>query len=270
MRALPLPTDSNPDVFDDCTRGTYRPRSLRLKVIRAYVLAVDRQFGIASAASVAHLFPQSYSFSAQLKSDMIWLYEKKFRDVRRAQALWDRLLIAAPDNLCPHCGGDPPVELDHCLPKSKFPQLSVTPTNLVPICRNCNAYKLANDKGSLNPYSDHWAIDEPWLEALVDDYQNPRMMTFVVRRVSSWDVHQQRSADANFADFDLATRYRARASVEIGTRMDGLSRFFRGNGLAAVVAELRLERDNYAAIDQNCWQRAAFDALIVSAPRVFI
>ena len=45
------------------------------------------------------------------------------------------------------------VTLDHILPKSKFPFLSITPINLVPTCYNCNMRK--NDgipSKVLNPY----------------------------------------------------------------------------------------------------------------------
>ena len=45
------------------------------------------------------------------------------------------------------------VTLDHILPKSKFPFLSITPVNLIPTCYNCNMRK--NDgipSKVLNPY----------------------------------------------------------------------------------------------------------------------
>jgi len=50
-------------------------------------------------------------------------------------------------DLCPMCGIDPPVELDHHLPKSVFKPLAIYALNLVPLCEACNGDKLAADAG---------------------------------------------------------------------------------------------------------------------------
>ncbi|PND19514.1 HNH endonuclease [Ensifer sp. MMN_5] len=50
-------------------------------------------------------------------------------------------------DLCPICGVDPPVELDHHLPKAVFKPLSLYAWNLVPLCEACNGAKLARDAG---------------------------------------------------------------------------------------------------------------------------
>ncbi|MBY3215942.1 HNH endonuclease [Rhizobium laguerreae] len=50
-------------------------------------------------------------------------------------------------DLCPMCGIDPPVELDHHLPKSVFKALAIYAWNLVPLCEACNGAKLAGDAG---------------------------------------------------------------------------------------------------------------------------
>lgn len=43
-------------------------------------------------------------------------------------------------------------QLDHFLPKSKHPYLSVSLFNLIPCCNYCNLYKTDNEKPLLNPY----------------------------------------------------------------------------------------------------------------------
>lgn len=41
--------------------------------------------------------------------------------------------------VCPYCDGDIGTpELDHYLPKSRFPLLACSPWNLIPVCRSCN------------------------------------------------------------------------------------------------------------------------------------
>lgn len=66
--------------------------------------------------------------------------------------------------LCPACG-EPgrPNTLDHYLPKGRYPQFSITPANLFPMCDACQAKKLvktgnaAEPRFFLHPYFDAFA-----------------------------------------------------------------------------------------------------------------
>ena len=51
--------------------------------------------------------------------------------------------ILRPDGLkeCPICNSGELSTLDHYLPKSEVPTLAVTPSNLVPMCSDCNRIK---------------------------------------------------------------------------------------------------------------------------------
>ena len=51
------------------------------------------------------------------------------------------LMAAARNALCPFCGRDQVGTLDHYLPKSRYPELSVLGANLVPACETCNRLK---------------------------------------------------------------------------------------------------------------------------------
>ncbi len=65
-----------------------------------------------------------------------------------------RLFIKANPNLgvCPMCDGSlGDAEVDHFLPKSKYPFLSMHPLNLVPICQTCNNFRRKGDKVPLDP-----------------------------------------------------------------------------------------------------------------------
>lgn len=57
-------------------------------------------------------------------------------------------LAKNPDvQVCPYCDGDlSPAEIDHFLPKSKYPQLSCHPLNLVPVCGGCNTRENKGEK----------------------------------------------------------------------------------------------------------------------------
>src|SRR5262249_18731883 len=56
-----------------------------------------------------------------------------------------------PLKVCPACDGpriDSLYEIDHFLPKTLYPFLSMHPTNLVPICAKCNS---SSEKGRKDP-----------------------------------------------------------------------------------------------------------------------
>ncbi|MGL4914126.1 MAG: HNH endonuclease [Romboutsia sp.] len=60
---------------------------------------------------------------------------------------------------CPHCGLSEPDTIDHYLPKDVFPEFSILPINLVPMCGRCNNIK--NTDWEINGYrnSIHFYFD---------------------------------------------------------------------------------------------------------------
>lgn len=79
--------------------------------------------------------------------------QKKILDVLRSRTL----------QLCPACGEDgTPNTLDHYLPKETYPELSITPINLSPMCDICQGEKKSktvnatNERLFLHPYFDQF------------------------------------------------------------------------------------------------------------------
>lgn len=68
---------------------------------------------------------------------------------------------------CPHCGLSEPETIDHYLPKDTFPEFSILPINLVPMCGRCNNikntdWKVENNRNSIHFYFDKF-IDKKFL-----------------------------------------------------------------------------------------------------------
>lgn len=61
--------------------------------------------------------------------------DRSLADVRHS------LLAAADLELCPMCGRGHTSSLDHYLPKDVYPEFSILPLNLVPVCDLCNRRK---------------------------------------------------------------------------------------------------------------------------------
>lgn len=105
-----------------------------------------------------------------IDSELKDLYTSKFakrNDLK--EKYYDKIILSAINGKCPICGIGQVSNLDHYLAKSVFPIYSVTPYNLLPICRDCNTNKketIATNKNELplHPYYDN--IDNYiWLKA---------------------------------------------------------------------------------------------------------
>ena len=89
-------------------------------------------------------------------------------------------------NYCPCCGSpDTPTTLDHYLPQSVFPELSIVFENLTPMCSKCNELKdntvvdEHGNRGFIHPYYD--PIDEVQLEIEIGTpYDAPPYFNLIV------------------------------------------------------------------------------------------
>lgn len=101
-----------------------------------------------------------------------WLYVNGMvRKGGPCRVIYDELMAAPTNERCPMCGHGIVRQLDHVMPKSKFPTLCIDPLNLVPACSDCNTLKgdyeaTCAENTLLHPYVDR--IDsERWLHARV-------------------------------------------------------------------------------------------------------
>ena len=81
----------------------------------------------------SELEQKKYNHSNDYKDRMESAYNAVYRDLKKR---------VIKENYCAICGTElifP--EMDHVLPKAKFPQYYISPINLVPICSQCNSKK---------------------------------------------------------------------------------------------------------------------------------
>lgn len=158
--------------LEECETGVTRNQALlqRLAFSRADLLAVEERYcALALAGDLYTILPiepdmnpNAVVISALSKSDLVKFYDQYFVPEKKpARKVYDVLLNSAKEK-CPFCGGiGTPRNLDHFLPKSRFPQFSVLPRNLVPSCRDCNMDGKAQDFARraedqvIQPYLDH-------------------------------------------------------------------------------------------------------------------
>lgn len=82
------------------------------------------------------------------KKTLIDGYDGRSAEMKRLLGDMVDSLPPANRDLCPYCSLDTNPELDHFLPKAKFPEFSLHGRNLFPICGPCNRRKLNRIKST--------------------------------------------------------------------------------------------------------------------------
>ncbi|MGW5768770.1 HNH endonuclease [Streptomyces longwoodensis] len=169
----------------------------------------------------------------------------------------------AAEDLCPLCGIGKVETLDHQLPKSTFPLLSVVPANLVPACRDCNTGKLAVSPSSaeaqpLHPYFDEFSHTS-WLAARLVRKPAPEPMTvrFFVDAPAAWDPAFVARLQAHLDLFNLSERY----ALQVGSHLSTLSFMFAalpGDGIGRLLAA---HAEAWTHTNPNSWESAFYRAL---------
>lgn len=185
---------------------------------------------------------------------------------KNARNIYDTLLSQAPFSRCPFCGIGQVSTLDHYLPKAKYPQFSVLPSNLVPSCKDCNTRKnvaIATTAAgqSLHPYFDHQNfIDDLWLYAEVRE-TIPATIYFFVQAPDHWDNISKLRVKSHFNDFKLASRYSIEASDELSSLRSVLTQYQNSLGIVGIRQHLNIVAQSHAGKHTNSWQTAMFRAL---------
>lgn len=183
-----------------------------------------------------------------------------------ARLIYDELVATAPRRRCPFCGIGHASTLDHYLPKSKYPLLSVLPWNLVPACKDCNTGKnasMATSAGeqTLHPYFEQAAVvREQWLFAGVVP-GSPPMLEFRVAPPAHWNDVLCDRVSAHFTAYDLASRYSVECGNELASLKDTLSWLWERAGAEGVRLQLQAQAVGKFSQNVNSWDTAMYQAL---------
>lgn len=203
------------------------------------------------------------------KKELNEVYSRHMVDKSKpARSTYDFLLSRAPLNRCPFCGIGQATTLDHYLPKTKYPQLSVLSLNLIPSCKDCNTGKgtsVATTEATqnLHPYFDQDKfINEQWLFAQII-HTVPMVIQFYVEAPVDWDDTSKKRVSAHFNDFKLASRYSIEASTELSFLKNLLSNM-QPMSIETVRELLDSMARSHSDKHQNSWQTAMYQILSAS------
>lgn len=176
-------------------------------------------------------------------SELSSIYSSHFVPERLDSRVIYNTILASSVEGCPYCGGIGSVrELDHFLPKSKYPQFSLLTSNLVPSCKICNqdlkksGFAKTYEDQIIHPYNDfNIFFEDKWIDVIFKP-SHEKKIEFFVSPPDSWSESNKKRADFHFNLFDLAERY---------------STFIAGEYLNTKqsIENLRLVHDNQFIID---------------------
>ncbi|MCL1463680.1 HNH endonuclease [Argonema galeatum] len=277
MRALAKPNYDPKTVYQMCV-NSIRNEDLRDRLNLVTLKIVDAAGDYEQKAKAKQLYsiPPNNCENNEIALDVVT--KKELKDVysshmvdraKPAREIYDSLLSQPPLGRCPFCGLGHASTLDHYLPKTKYPQLSVLPLNLVPSCKDCNTGKstaiaTTAEEQSLHPYFDHQNfIDDQWLYAEVRQTK-PATIYFFVKAPDNWDHISKIRVQSHFNAFNLALRYSLEAGNEMVSLRDTLVSYSKSIGSPWVKKNLEIEATSCASQHINSWKTAMFQALASS------
>lgn len=264
MWSLPNPEADEATALDDSSSrlSNAHPRTARINAARDNIINEMLVYDERGQASELHLFqPHELTAGAVLRSDMEYLYEGGLLKVGAGRHIYDAIMGLAPNSRCPYCGHRRVRQLDHFLPKSKYPSFSVTPLNLVPSCSDCNKDKLDGDGNHLtdlplHPYFD-CVDDRCWLKANVLHGPIAIFLFEVDPDCGLSDQNFQRLSN-QFEKLGLGELYTTEANDELAAIRLSLRRQHEIDGELSVRTYLEDGFNSADAHQRNSWRTAFY------------
>lgn len=277
MRAIAAPNYNIQDVYLTCiTSIADESVRNRLDLAKNEIVAAGLDYKTRAENKQLYTIPPNNcgndetALCSVTKNELKGIYSSHMvGKTKPARIIYDSLLSQAPLGRCPLCGFGHASTLDHYLPKSKFPQFSILPLNLIPSCKDCNTGKgtitaILAEEQSLHPYFDQDEfINTQWLYAEVI-HTTPATVRFFASPPESWDHISKARAHSHFNDFKLASRYSIEASNNLACLRESLLCYRELLGADGIKSHLTIEAQSHASQHRNSWQTAMFQALSAS------
>ncbi|MBJ7319222.1 MAG: hypothetical protein JHC96_10520 [Brevundimonas sp.] len=233
------------------------------------MIAAEAVYAQHGENSTLYLIPGTDGLSGPVSTaEMERVYKGTFVKSKGTRELYGALKSAPENDICPLCSQRTVSQLDHHLPQSAHPALTVTPINLVPACSECNKTKLAQQavragEQTFHPYFED-ADDDRWLFAVVKE-TTPASVYFFPQPPAHWEAIKAERIGWHFATYKLAELYASHAAVELNDIKFGLQEMAERNSPEEISIHLRRVAASRAAAHVNSWRRATYEALADSA-----
>lgn len=266
MRSLPKPDEKAGEVFALCiSRIRNQDLRQRLTSVTNLVTTAANDFDNAAFSTSLHaLLLASNTVGKVTKEEMIGVYTGRMAAKGMpGRPLYEKLVTTPVHGKCPLCGIGQVTTLDHHLPKSRYPILVVTPTNLVPSCTWCQtskkeAFPKTAEEETLHPYYDNLE-SSTWLKATVVEGE-PASFIFDVDPPSEWPTTTVSRVRHHMAIFKLARLYTSNAGSQLASIRSRLTDLYNSCGIEGVKSYLSDDARSYGKVSFNSWQSAMYRA----------
>lgn len=182
----------------------------------------------------------------------------------KGRVYYDRIFLSAPQGICPLCLQREVKTLDHYLPKTKYPLLSVTPINLIPSCSDCNKGKLSDSPAysheeTLHPYYDDVECFS-WLKMRITQI-NPLILEFYIAPPESIPKLLSQRIKYHFENFSLNKLYISHAMQEFANNKLHFTRLYERGGNKLLKEHVFDCFESRREININSWQTAFYECL---------
>lgn len=269
MWTMPPPTISVEKVLAECISNiTPEERRANFSATAGILKAAEGAYIIAAGNNSLCQIQRVDAVGNMTREEMKWLYDSKMAAAGApGRTIYDSIKLSAENGRCPLCGRGVVFTLDHNLPKASYPDLTITPANLIPACQDCNkaktqAFPAIQSEETLHPYFDN--VDgEIWLRARVVEVA-PAVLFFFVDPPQAWPLTLRDRVRNHFRTFKLRKTF--------GTEGAGLISDMRGYIIANLSAGgsgvIREYLADMAAscrrVHRNSWKAAALTAMAAS------
>ncbi|QNH22924.1 hypothetical protein HEP73_03873 [Xanthomonas sp. GW] len=274
MRQVAIYSKTFSDVYKSCVAGVSDlVKAGNYNAALAGLQVENANYEFLARASNLYLIPAVKSRledvvrGALTRKDLKDLYEVNMVGQRQAaRDHYDQILLSPPYKKCPYCSLGQATTLDHYLPKSRFPQFSVSVANLVPSCRDCQSkkgrdYAVNKTTQTLHPYFDSPAFfSQSWLRARLLR-ASTMSVEFYVDPPALWPSAMKARVEAHFAAHHLAKRFAIEAACELVSVNETVADLRAAGQFMDIEIILRLQANGHARNCVNSWQSAFYNAL---------
>lgn len=270
MKRIPKPIITVRDVLIDCVDNYKEPLKQALLDSLDLFDDAEEDFDTKKQVNQLHLIPQNTVINNTLDKDVLnKIYTDKMvsqKNNPKGRVHYDKIFLSAPQGICPLCLQREVKTLDHYLPKTKYPLLSVTPINLVPACSDCNKGKLTDSPTSSNEETLHPYYDDvegfSWLKMQIVQIK-PLVVDFYTAPPHNTPLLLSQRIKYHFDNFSLNKLYVSHAIQEFTNNKLHFERLYArgGNRLKEHLQDCFESRSD---INNNSWQTAFYECLVNS------
>ena len=267
MRKLNKPTLTSARVYIDCVNTVSNTTNrFRLVACAPLIQQAEQEFVKKITTGQMHTIGRETIVNgAVTATDLQKIYTYRMVQLPQGRIHYDTLILSAPNGLCPLCAHRDVSTLDHYLPKTKYPRLTVTPVNLIPACGDCNKGKLVNypttpEEETLHPYfddieNDHWLI-------MTVLQTSPVSVNYSLKRPNGWQSLLFARLQTHFTSFKLKSLYSTQAGRELsGIKQQLINIHSSGAGERGVKQWLTESASSRELVNINSWQTALYKGL---------